>query len=791
MTQSITAAMTQTADSFAGVTLSGREIAMQRRQAMARLGKVGAGRTAASSTAAAQVRQAVQRTPAAAMAVVQATPVKPARARREALSRMGKAALPSAAQQQAQSNALRQNATARAVTTSVATSVTTTQPAIAQDAQNTNVSRVAADTLQTMPLMRPTTQATGRALAQARRAVLAQEGKTGLKRVAQATRIAAMMPDQNWQAAISQGATGRQIAMQRRLVQSLAGRVGDNSSSVPARASGRVRPTVAKGEAPVKVEESHTLAGQRLTGTLVDRSKKVTGTEAGAARAITGTEYMGAEHDDRLKQARPPRGPQKVGTMPSGQSEKDKTLTGTQVGRSSKVTGDEAGSDRKLTGTAYATSAAPADAGKAPGKVAITHTAQGKAVTGTPVGRDTKITGDDRGNCQRVTGTEYLSAEQFQTECNTALPAATPKVSVMSSQGSQPVSGTAVGRSSKVTGDEPGSCRSVTGSQYYNSNDFATLCANPSPRQAISVMASVSHTATRRGARDAGNAFPKSSGDAVHEASHVTAASHSAPHPFSLDRRPAANFTNAATVTTVVIPAYAVTGDRPGAGGSALTGDERGATLPVSGTPYIGSDNAATQRPPQSQSQLSSGRFLSRTRSWQDLDSNDRQEPPIDFSIHTPAREAQDRSGSAVTGGDYGSQRITGPANKAGGLITGTPDFRHQRAMAPTTPPATNMADVTAAQRLTGEGSQSGTRVTGDAWQEQRHVTGTEGASALARNPSLRGQPRAGVGMMMGVGGAQQFREIERPPVPESRITGSSGSTSKGAMVTGSGGARA
>lgn len=779
MTQSITAAMTgamaQTADSCAGVTLSGREIAMQRRQAMARLGKVGAGRTAASSTAAAQVRQAVQRTPAAATAVAQTTPVKPARARREALSRMGKAALPSAAQQQARNNALRQNATA----TAVAASVTATQPASAQDAQNTNVSRVAADTLQTMPLMRPTTQATGRALAQARRAVLAQEGKTGLKRVAQATRIAAMMPDQNWQAAISQGATGRQIAMQRRLVQSLAGRVGDNSSSVPARASGRVRPTVAKGEAPVKVEEGHTLAGQRLTGTLVDRSKKVTGNESGAARAITGTDYMGAEHDDSLKQARPPRGPQKVGAMPSEQSEKGKTLTGTQVGRSSKVTGDEAGADRKLTGTAYA---APADAGKAPGKVAITHTAQGKAVTGTPVGHDTKITGDDRGNCQRVTGTEYLSAEQFQTECKTALPAATPKVSVMSSQGSQPVSGTAVGRSSKVTGDEPGSCRSVTGSQYYNSNDFATLCANPSPRQAISVMASVSHTATRREARDAGNAFPKSSGDAAyttHEANHVTAT-----HPFGLDRRPAANFTNAATVTTVVIPAYAVTGDRPGAGGSALTGDERGASLPVSGTPYVGSDNAATQRPPQSQSQLSSGRFLSRTRSWQDLDSNDRPEPPIDFSIHTPARVAQDRGGSAVTGGDHGSQRITGPANKAGGLITGTPDFRHQRAMAPATP----AVDVTAAQRLTGEGSQAGTRVTGDAWQEQRHVTGTEGASALARNPSMRGQPRAGAGM--GVG-AQQFREIERPPVPESRITGSSGSTSKGAMVTGSGGARA
>jgi len=773
--------MTLPVDTAASVTLSGRELAMQRRQAMARLGKVGAGRTAASATATAQARQAMQRTPvvtavtaAATAAPAQASfiqtataltsTVKPARARREALSRMGKAALPASAQQQVQRNASRQAANT-APTAMIASSceVAATQPAIAQ---NASVSRVTADTFQT----RPVAQATGRAMAQARRAVLAQEGKTGLKRVAQATRIAAVMPDQNWQAAISQGATGRQVAMQRRIVQSLVGRAGDSYSTAAKRPSGRVRPTVAKGEAPVKVEEGHTLGGQRLTGTMVERSKKVTGNESGAARVVTGTEYLGAEHYASLNQPKPPRAPQKVGVT---QSEKGKTLTGTQVGRSSKVTGDETGADRKLTGTAYTASA---DASQAPGKVVITHTAQGKAVTGTPVGHDTKITGDDRGNCQRVTGTEYLSAEQFQTECNTALPAATPKVSVMSSQGSQPVSGTAVGRSSNVTGDEPGSCRSVTGSQYYNSSDFATLCANPSPRRAVSAMPSSSSAQ-----REAGSVFPKSAGDAAYAASHVTAT-----HPFGLDRRPAANFTtNAATVTTAVIPAYAVTGDRPGAGGAALTGDERGASLPVSGTPYVGSDNAATPQSPST-----SSRFLSRTRSWQDTDSSDHQAPPIDFSIRTPAREAQDRGDSLVTGGNHGSQRITGPANKAGGLITGTPDFRHQRATAPAAPTASaapTAAELAAAQRLTGEGSQAGTRVTGDAWQEQRRVTGTEGASALARNPSMRGQPR---GAGMGVG-AQQFREVERPPVPESRITGSSGSTSKGAMVTGSGGARA
>jgi len=91
---------------------------------------------------------------------------------------------------------------------------------------------------------------------------------------------------------------------------------------------------------------------------------------------------------------------------------------------------------------------------------------------------------------------------------------------------------------------------------------------------------------------------------------------------------------------------------------------------------------------------------------------------------------------------------------------------------------------IAAARRLTGEGNQQGPRITGDAWNAQTRVTGTEGASALARNSSLRGQPR-GSGV-----DARAFREIERPEVPESRITGSSGNTGKGAVVTLSGGAR-
>lgn len=52
------------------------------------------------------------------------------------------------------------------------------------------------------------------------------------------------------------------------------------------------------------------------------------------------------------------------------------------------------------------------------------------------------------------------------------------------------------------------------------------------------------------------------------------------------------------------------------------------------------------------------------------------QEAPKGFSIATPARQAQYEH---VTGNAYGgSERITGPVNMAGQLVSGTPEFRYQ-----------------------------------------------------------------------------------------------------------------
>ena len=903
--------MTQASDSTATATLSGRELALKRRQAMALHGKKGVMKsTPASQKSAPRVEMPTSAPINQNVSTLSETSISPAavavlvaqnqanaagrnasRARREAMSLSGKAAVqPTSARPSGRVRPSRENSTpaipALASTqgscgcgcngakdgcgsnqVEAPSSIAGLTPAVAL-----NVSTDKAGTkLAAMPK--------GRAIAQARRSALAQDGKAGIKRVAQATKIAATMPDQDWQVAISKGATGRQVAMQHRMVQSLAGRA--EASHKATRPSGRMRARNVV-PAPAKVEEGHTLSGQSVTGTMVERSKKltgnepgscrpvtgteyigseqfkafcdtlpkpapakvgvsttvrelkvtgtevgrainVTGDELGACRGITGTEYLAAQRFDEFCASRPAPAPAKIGATDTG---KGKTITGTLVNRPAGVTGGEQGADRSITGTGYPQTT---QAAQVPDKVALTHTSHGMSVTGTALGHTSKITGDEYGACRGITGTEYLAQEQYKTVCNSDAPSAPRKVSVMSSRANQSVSGTEVGRSEKVTGDEPGSCRSITGSQYFTPSSFGGLCETTGPKKVASMQTLAGRTLT---GTEVGSS-PKVTGDEmggcksvtgtdyvgaaqqqavcavstpvapvakvaidqtwrgqpvtgayVGRSARVTGAESGGCAPISgtpyIGRGQYSNFCESPALlaqearirTSAMVPILAVTGDRPGAGGSVMTGDQRGVCEVISGTPYVGPDNSAAQC-------ASSGRFAVRTKTW-----SEPAQPaaPMDFSISSPARTASLQRGNDVTGGSYHSERITGPVNKANGLITGTPEFRHRDAAA-VMPNQPEM--VAASSRLTGEGNQSGRQVTGDAWGAMSRVSGTEGASSQSRNPTVRGNPR-GMGM-----NATLFREtIERPAPQESRITGSSGTTNKGAAVTLSGGAR-
>lgn len=907
--------MTLTSDRNSSATLSGRELALKRRQAMAKNGKTAIAAKTAGVMPARQASSSVEATlnarPAAASAAAPNTSQRMAqaqtavaatvsaarqasRARREALSTVGKTALkqsaarPSGRVRPAQKSVIQASAS---VSSDVAAScgcgcngankscgtndkreVAAHEPGLASAAY--------ASAVDSTP--RKMDMPTGRAIARARRAALAQDGKAGLRRVALATKIAATMPQQDWQAAISKGATGHQISLQHRLMQSLVGRTDGNKQ--PARPSGRIRNRQDSSElmtVPPKVEVGHTLSGQSVTGTMVERSKIVTGNEPGSCRTITGTEYIGSEQFDALCSARPAPAPAKVGvsstvrerrvtgtevgrsqlvtgdeigackgitgteylaaqhydefcdTRPtaapakiaSTESGKGKLITGTLVNRPADVTGGEQGADRSVTGTGYNM---PATVAGAPDKVSLTHTARGSAVTGTSVGQSEKITGDETGSCRGITGTEYLAREQFVAICNTETPATPRKVSVMSSRGNMPVSGSEVGRSEKVTGDEPGSCRSITGSQYYTTPGNSALCEAPAPRKVstmqtlsgrtltgtevgpspkvtgdemggcksvtgteyigagqqqavcavstpVAPVAKVAVDQTWRGQAVTGTYVGRSTkvtGDEFGGCAPISGTPYIGRNQYSsFCESPALLEQEARIRASAQMSALPVTGDRPGAGGSVMTGDERGACGTVSGTPYVGIDNSQSSCAP-------SGRYVTRQQAWVEPP---RPAAPLDFSIITPARAAQRRN-NEVTGMASSNERITGPVNKAGGLITGTPEFRHREA-APLM--ANQEAALPATSRLTGDGNQNGRPVTGDAWSALSRVSGTEGASSQTRNPTERGNPR-GMGM-----NALRFRDtVEAPEIPDSRVTGSSGNTGKGAFVTLSGGAR-
>ncbi|MCA1791677.1 MAG: CsoS2 family carboxysome shell protein, partial [Thioalkalivibrio sp.] len=368
--------MPQANESTASATLSGRELALKRRKAMALHGKSAFVKTAANrqGTSSQRAPAAVTRpaTPSGlaehakrVTAGVRQPPVsagrEAARARREALSVAGKAALKTTSSRPSGRVRPTPEATHLTAPTAEKTPAAVTKEACDGRGEprdgDDQESRPASETLSTSLAssapafakkpMNPLPK--GRALARARREALSQSGKAGLVRAAHMARVAAAMPDQDWQSAISNGASGRQIAMQRRKVQSMAGRTAAAKSSTQSRPSGRKRVRL-EVPAPPKVEKGHTLSGQTVTGTMVERSNKQTGNEPGVCRAITGTEYIGAELYERECPTRPAPAPTKVGVSTTTREHK---VTGTEVGRSMRVTGDEIGACKGITGTEY------------------------------------------------------------------------------------------------------------------------------------------------------------------------------------------------------------------------------------------------------------------------------------------------------------------------------------------------------------------------------------------------------------------------------------------------------
>lgn len=602
-----------------------------------------------------------------------------------------------------------------------------------------------------------------KAAALARRHAQSSRGKAGIS--------AAGMSEAQTARAANPQLSGRELARTLREQRSKRGSCGQKKSAPTGRrrkANGNT-PGEAQ-DAPWKVGASETGLGQTVTGTLVGRDKAVTGDEASTCRDITGTEYLGADIFREFCQTEPATKPQRgsrtttargnavtgnevgrgekvtgnepgsckrvtgseylsaeqaatfcAGAKPeaapsrvtSSQTRKGKSVTGINVGRVDKVTGNETGAGRELTGTQYTNTAEQAE-GSAPAKVGQSKTLRGGSVSGTLVGRREQMTGDEAGSCRDITGDDYIGQEQYSGFCTDRPEPKDRKVGISGTGGGEEVTGSMTGRSSRVTGNEPGTCKAVTGTPYSGTEQYATYCE---PKDAL------------------------------------TARSRMDPSKRSFGKT--------------------MTGQQPSVGGS-MTGDSKGACESVSGTPYLGADQAAAACPAVA-AEPGNPDFP------QPLDGA----PWDDFSVQAPAHAAQRPAhGQHVTGSSYEQGRITGPFGKAGGRVTGTEEARFgsgAREPQPI-PQAATEIDGRIKSRITGEGQDAGHKITGDDWDRGDRVTGTEGASATRRNTTLRGAPMSA----MGASAAQPAEA----PQPVSKVTGSSGNTAQGSLVTYSGGAR-
>ena len=413
-------------------------------------------------------------------------------------------------------------------------------------------------------------------------------------------------------------------------------------------------------------------------------------------------------------------------------------------------------------------------------------------VSGTPLAKHPNTTGTDRGLCREITGTEYFSGEIFQELCprtenrsrtmnhesritgrvatSQLLRPETQYANDVTADGLTITGGESV--HSRITGTDADRSPRMSGSQYRN----VQLGSNARSRSRDQLMDSGRLTGhfldghrtltgatqdrgsdvtgddyadNRRTSRAQRSAAPRADGlrrvqpgpriSGIRDGSDRTTGTPDAvrqtmsgtPYVGS-DARPRG------------ISAHVVTGTQP-AIGSGVTGDSRGADGPISGTPYLGEDHLAT------------------SFGYEPAARPDRQ-----FSVMT------DRHASTpytqVTSG------ITGSFGKGDGKVTGANDASF--ALRPSN------ADQDGAPKLvTGEGATTGQKITGDDWDRNPNVTGTEGRSSQSRNATRRGPETTSTARVSKAD--QRSRDI-----PVSKVTGSSGNTSDGALITYSGGAR-
>ena len=352
------------------------------------------------------------------------------------------------------------------------------------------------------------------------------------------------------------------------------------------------------------------------------------------------------------------------------------------------------------------------------------------------------------------------------------------KVGKSETNSGQTVTGTQANRSLKTTGNEASTCRSVTGTQYLGSEVHNQFCQNQ-PEYKQPTRSSV--TSTSAGNKVTGNEVGRSekvTGDEPGTCKNVTGTPYA-----GLDQ--VEENCNSDLITELKDKGKIylggssnarLTGIQPGIGGS-MTGAGKGACLNPTGTPYVGGDQLGNNCSNHSSEENYANIERKNSSSWEE------------FSVNSPSRDKySDKKRDGVTGNEYeNSSKITGPFDMAKDTVTGTEQFRFDKNKNSLLTPKKDLKEFDSSKeraqsRITGEGQSAGLKITGDDWARGNRVTGTEGASARKRNPT-----RPGMTSAMPVMDIKRNDEMKEP---DFLITGSSGNTREGQLVTFSGGAR-
>lgn len=446
----------------------------------------------------------------------------------------------------------------------------------------------------------------------------------------------------------------------------------------------------------------------------------------------------------------------------------------------------------------------------------ISSTLRGQGISGTQVGQG-QITGAEGGACQLVSGTEYLSMEEFSTNCSSSPQASPAKVTTTQTTKGQTISGNKIGQSTAVTGDRQGQCSTVTGTNYLPADQGQMFCGTEGTTSKPSTggFSLQTITAPQRnngsGTVSGGNSYPDQSGSIFSSVQE----GYEAPKKVLLSNTFAGNPTTGTQVgspravtgddkgkcialtgtgyqgkeeveqvcqtsapsdvprkvnVSGTLAGQIVTGDRSGTNGSNVTGGEYGRCKAVSGTSYVGTETFTSYCTTEEQASILK-KFEPMAR---------QHGHPLTGVQPGPQglTGAQKGACELVSGTNYqGSDQVNMLCGSSQAAVPGDSDY-------PVTMnaivPATNFQALPIV-----EATPETNVITGDGWDRGTKVTGTEGLWASQRNPSRRGSS------VQAPMSAVDFRPHTMEEVPQSPITGSSGNTDTGAKVTLSGGGRA